>query len=190
MKAVLSMRRIAFWILFLTGVGFASEKPAYKEGESWGFRVKSTIAEVQGEYEVAFKDGKFESNDMQFLTSALYVTVHLDDPQKKWFEFPLVSGKKWSFQYQHRSAATGRLDRRNSEIEVVGPTPQVIKTPAGDFKVIELRRSDWFGGGRARFEITYFYSPETKSVVKLVADTDGPQGKTHSEMELIKYSTK
>ena len=185
MKAVVSMKSVALWILFLTGVALATEAPAYKDGEQWVFRVKST-GQADGEYQVTYKGGKFDSNDMQFLTSALFVTVHLADPQKKWFEFPLVAGKKWSFRYQHTSAATGRTDWRNSEIEVVGPVPQPVKTSAGEFKVIEVRRTDFFG--RARFDLIYFYSPETKSVVKLVADTDGPGGKTHSEMELTKYS--
>ena len=180
------MRSVAFWILFLTGVAFAAEKPTYKEGEQWVFKVKGTTAEFDGEYQVTYRGETFESNDMQFLTSAVFVTVHLADPQKKWFEFPLVAGKKWRFRYQHTSAATGRSDWRNSEVEVVGPVPQPVKTPAGGFKVIEVRRRDFFG--KARFDVSYFYSPETKSVVKLVADTDSPTGKMRSEMELIKYS--
>lgn len=185
MKTAPKTKIVAFVILFLTGVVFAAEAPTYNEGEQWLFRVKGA-GQADGEYQVTYKDGKFDSNDMQFLTSALFVTVYLADPQKKWFEFPLVAGKKWSFRYQHRGATTGRTDWRNSEVEVVGPVPQSVKTPAGEFKVIEVRRTDFFG--RARFDLTYFYSPETKSVVKLVADTDSPAGKTHAEMELTKYS--
>lgn len=186
MKTVPNTRMVAVAILFLTGVAFAAEKPTYKEGEQWVFKVKGTMAEFDGEYQVTYSDGKFQSNDMQFLTSAVFVTVYLADPQKKWLEFPLVAGKKWSFRYQHRGATTGRLNWRDSEVEVIGPVPQPVKTPAGEFKVIEVRRTDFFG--RARFDLSYFYSPETKSVVKLGVDTHSPEGKMHSEMELIKYS--
>jgi len=36
--------------------------------------------------------------------------------------------------------------------------------------------------------VVYFYSPETKSVVKLVTDVESRAGKQRFEMELDKYS--
>jgi len=61
-----------------------------------------------------------------------------------------------------------------------------MKTPAGSFDVIEIRRIDW--GGRTSYtDLTYYYSPETKSVVKLTADSERSSGTLHYEMELIKY---
>ncbi len=60
-----------------------------------------------------------------------------------------------------------------------------MKTPAGSFNVIKIRRDDWGGLGRA--DLTYYYSPETKSVVKLTADSESRSGVKRYEMELIKY---
>ena len=79
------------------------------------------------------------------------------------------------------------MEWRNSTAEVIGPTAQPLETPAGKFKAIEIRRTDL---GTARFDLTCFYSPDTKSVVKLVADVDSRGGKEHVEMELVKYSAR
>ncbi|MBI4527202.1 MAG: hypothetical protein HY695_25700 [Deltaproteobacteria bacterium] len=160
-----------------------AEAPVYKEGDSWVFRVKGS-GEFDGENQIAFKNGQFESSSAGFLGTAVLVTVNLNDPERKWFDFPLASGKKWSFRYSHRNRA-GKLEWRDSTAEVIGPTPQPLETAAGKVSAIEIRRADQ---GRARFVLTYFYSPDTKSVVKLVADVDSPGGKDHVELELIKYS--
>ena len=51
----------------------------------------------------------------------------------------------------------------------------------------KVRRTD-MGGDTS--ELIYFYSPETKSIVKLTIDSelsDANSGTVHYEMELIKY---
>ncbi len=75
----------------------------------------------------------------------------------------------------------------SAEAEVIGPVSQPVETPAGKFKVIEIRRTDY---SDSVVELIYFYSPETKSVVKLTIDlikTTRFEGKHRYEMELIKY---
>ncbi len=71
--------------------------------------------------------------------------------------------------------ANGRIIRR----------PVAVETPAGKFKVIKIRRTDY---ASATFQFTYFYSPETKSVVKLTSDlfVRGDLD-AHYEMELIEH---
>ncbi len=55
----------------------------------------------------------------------------------------------------------------SAEAEVIGPVTQPVETPAGKFKVFEIRRTDYSGSVG---ELIYFYSPRTKSVVKLTID--------------------
>jgi len=183
MKTILGTATIAVALIILTGVVAAAEAPVYKDGDSWVFRVKGS-GEFDGETQIAFKNGQFESSNAAFLGTALLVAVNLNDPEKKALEFPLASGKKWSYRYSHMNRG-GKMERRDATAEVIG-TPQPIETPAGKFNAIEIRRTD---KGRAQFTITYFYSTDTKSVVKLVADVYVPgAAQTRTEMELIKYS--
>jgi hypothetical protein len=71
-------------------------------------------------------------------------------------------------------------------VKVIGPTAQPIKTKAGEFKAVEIQRVETWG--RAERKSTYFYSPDTGSVVKLAADTVSPTTNVRVEMELIKFS--
>jgi len=163
------------------------------------FRVKSAATGISilipdGEYKVTYKDGKFESDDPSFLTRNLnlpYVSVDLNDPQTKDFEFPLTPGKKWSFHYRGEGRVTLSRRWRFVDAEIVRRVPQPLETRAGKFKVIEIRRTDW-GRRGARLDFTYFYSPETKSVIKLTADLISAQEETigHFESELVKYGHK
>lgn len=80
-----------------------------------------------------------------------------------------------------------------SEIDHAKP----VETPAGNFEVVEIRRitssssEPESGLEDPTIEIVYFYSPHTKSVVKLTAKlskvvTD-PTIPDYIEMELVKY---
>jgi len=166
--------------------------PVYKDGDSWVFRVKEKGYSAE-EYQITYNNGKFESDDPAFLRGEdipnqpsflPFATVYLNDPEKKWLDFPLVPGKKWSFRYPRNSYISGRPAWGFADAEVVGPVALQVKTPAGSFNVIKIRRTDTLSYSA---ELTYFYSPETKSVVKLTAKILGGSGR-HFEMELVKIS--
>jgi hypothetical protein len=67
-----------------------------------------------------------------------------------------------------------------------------VTTPAGSFKAYKLIRSErWFrtnlfkgSSARGRSTTTYFYSPETRSIVKSL-NVSGPETE---ETELIKFT--
>jgi len=180
------------------------QAPVYEEGDWWVYRAKEE-GKRPWNARVTYKDGKFESDNPTLLRgedmpgrriifgSAL---VYLNDPKNKGLEFPLVPGKKWSFRYRvpgNRAASPWAF----AEVEVIGPVAQPVKTPAGNFNVIEIQRTDWVG---YYTEITYFYSPESKSVVKITSVHESESGdfgfygggmyKTHAELELIAYGRK
>jgi ABC-type uncharacterized transport system substrate-binding protein len=90
--------------------------PVYRDGDWWDFRIK--IIDGNGAtkktevHRVTFRQGKFESVDPGFLTGGdsagtplflPFASVHLTDPARKWLDFPLIPGKKWSFRYKQTS---------------------------------------------------------------------------------------
>lgn len=70
-------------------------------------------------------------------------------------------------------------------VKVIGPTAQPIQTKAGRFHTVELQRIETWG--QIEVKSTYFYSPDAKSVVTLIADSTSPVGNTHRELELLSY---
>jgi len=99
--------------------------------------------------------------------------------------------KKWTFQYETTPAGLPRAQRRSVEVNVA--EMEQVTTPAGSFKAYKLVRSEsWSttgrgGGGRANTATTtYFYSPETRSIVKSSSLNDNNPGTV--ETELIKFT--
>jgi len=176
--------------------------PAYEEGDWWVFRTKRDYSNgtIRAEdHRVIFKNGKFESDNPAFLTGSPsagtpsflpFASVYLTDPRRKWLDFPLLAGRKWSFRYSRRagvSRASSSLSG-HADVDVIGRTAEPVKTPAGTFEAIEISRTDTLNGVG---HLTYFYSTETKSVVKLYAETAtgkwGPTVRHRFELELIAY---
>lgn len=147
------------------------QAPVYEEGDWWLYRV-SIDGRVQ-EHRIEYRNGKFESDDAMFLRGEAYgfwysnvlpwATVHLNDPQRQWVEFPIAVGNKWDARYQ---VGTGSFD---ADAEVIGRIPKLVETPAGRFAAAEISRLDQMIDHRPWGKLTYFYSPEAKSVVKLSA---------------------
>jgi len=138
------------------------QAPVYEEGDWWTFRV-TVEGTAPYNYHVAYRDGQFEDNDSVYGLGPPNTQVIYGRGQgHQELEFPLVPGKRWSFQKKARN--TSRLRTSVHRVEVVGANAEPLKTLAGEFNVIELRKS--FGGS----DVTYFYSPRTKSVVRIMAD--------------------
>jgi hypothetical protein len=170
--------------------------PVYKDGDWWVFRFKEK-GNPPVDYHVTYQNGKFESDDPDFLAGLDFpplVSVNLNDPQRRDFEFPLVTGKKWSFQYPLESLNLSRLGGRwrDAEAKIIGPVVQPVETQAGKFTVIEIRRSDTWETWRqsAEANLIYFYSPETKSVVKITGNQTDASLQSDYEIELINYGHK
>jgi hypothetical protein len=146
-------------------------------------------------HRLTYRNGNFESDDPSFLTGGdqpgtpiylPFASVYLTDPEKRWIDFPLIPGKTWSFRYRGSGAFFTNWvgvfpSWSHANAEVIGNLSHLIETPAGKFSVIEIRRTDQ---GEDRLELKYFYSPQTKSVVKLRGETPGYNA---YELELIAY---
>jgi putative ABC transport system substrate-binding protein len=179
----------------------AVKAPLYQEGDWWLFRIKTLYPGGRSEVEdhrVTFKGGKFESEHPSFLTGGdlagtpsflPFASVFLNDPTRKWLDFPLLPGKSWRFSYPSASYTRSRRRWTLAVAEVIGKASKPIQTTAGAFEAIEISRHDQLNP--AAFS-TYFYSPQTKSVVKLKAEidlTDPRSSGRQFELELVAYGT-
>ena len=116
------------------------------------------------------------------------------------FNFPLIPGKQWTFRYSRSDFGFPASDTDRpteqydgkvaAEVRITEPNSKIVKTTAGQFDAIEIRRSEQ----TLSTETTYYYSPNTKSVVKLTVDLPDARAKgeliDRIELELIKYGHK
>jgi hypothetical protein len=102
--------------------------------------------------------------------------------------FPLFAGKKWQYPYEQQSRGT---KHRTVHIHAVGR--ENIETPAGKFNAFRLEKQiSWPIASALRgtkvetVKAVYFYSPETKSIIKYNSEADdGAQ----RDIELIKFGS-
>ena len=168
--------------------GPSVEAPIYHRNDRWVFRAtKENNSPL--EFTVSPPVDQFDCEEAniaevchtQLFDESLWTTINYERPKIKSLDFPLVPGKTWSYAY----GGNGYIYLRDAQVLVVGPTLQPVRTAAGEFSAIEIRRIEtWRNGERTT---AYFYSPETKSVVKLHADAFGLDGDRHYEMELLRY---
>ena len=172
--------------------------PRYKEGDFWHFRAAESDyrtppkPSIHGDYEVVFSGGrlrvfKLTGNQRQAVLGAEAGSIRRllgtfrDDVEL--LRFPLFVGQKWTNTYLN---AQGEL--RNVENHVA--TVEKVTTPAGTFQAFRIERRDEAAEKGNPAVLTYFYSPETGSVVKITYQgfsPKGPGGKR--EVELIKFGS-
>jgi hypothetical protein len=200
---------LAAAIFWSTAILFAQEQapaPSFKEGDTWQFNIsrKGQIAQSteqnDGVYELSFSQGAIKlyqidgskKNEITIQpdgpTQALLRLVGKSD-QRQHLKFPLSAGQKWTYEYVTRPPGSKFDQRRSAEVNVVGM--EQVTTPAATFKAYKLIRSEsWtvgsLRGQRGGSTTTYFYSPETRSIVKSSNVSENNPGTV--ETELIKFT--
>jgi hypothetical protein len=169
----------ALIVLFLLPtISFGQEKaeqPVYKDSEFWHYRVErknfqSSVSDrTDGDYEVRLingeprvyalvggeKKGEVSGQSVEALKRRLG-----NKDERENLLFPLFVGKKWKTAYQE----LGKVTLRHS-VETEVTAFEEVTTPAGVFKAFKLQRVDDNGYNNANHS-TYFYSPETRSIIK------------------------
>lgn len=199
----------AFAIVWSTAVVFAQDQataPSFKEGDTWQFNIvrKGGIASStefnEGIYELSFTQGKVklfevsgnQKNEIEVKpdgpTRSLLTLVGKSE-QSATLKFPFSVGQKWTYDYVTRPAGQTRDQKRSVEVNVAGV--EQVTTLGGSFKAYKLVRTEsWSAGKRGNRQggqtVTYFYSPDTRSVVKLSSESEGSGAST--ETELIKFT--
>jgi hypothetical protein len=186
-------------------LGQRAEAPTYRQGDFWIFKVdrslpkggSSTIDEIQkgGEFVVRPRMGKVEvlrlTEGKQVPVSRPKVlplmlpTPGLLQREDKFYDFPLFVGKKWEGKIK------GSFRVSNNEVTGL----ETITTPAGTFQAYKIERiiaqEVMRAGDAKRWWFTSYYSPETRSLVKLNYEFNtivkGVREKI--DVELIKFGT-
>ncbi|MBI2987577.1 MAG: hypothetical protein HYY45_12500 [Deltaproteobacteria bacterium] len=170
----------------------------YKEGDFWHFRaVESSFTttptpSVHGDYEVVFSGGRLQvfkltGNQRQGVLGGEAGSIRrLLGRTRDDFEllrFPLFVGQGWSNSYL---TVQGAL--RNVENHVA--TVEKVTTPAGTFQAFKIERRDEAAEKGNPAVLTYFFSPETGSLVKYTFQSLSPRGPGGKrEIELIKFGS-
>ena len=165
--------------------GHRVEAPVYQEGQFWEFTVgeydystKSSVF-LNGDYKVFFSNGQFKISDGGQVSARgagiLMAMVNKDDNRGGDFRggnfltFPLVLGeKKDPYEYITTRIGLPYQVRATAEIKVVGF--EEITVPAGKFRAVRIERDDkiWWRVGEPGYrKTTYFYSPLTKTIIRL-----------------------
>lgn len=172
-------------------------KPSYKNGETWTYTVKeggtigSSSRALNGTYEVSIADGKMKvaalnGSEKENLepSPAPLIAMLTFGPN---LDFPLTVSKQWTRDYKGTYVGSSKQMSRKITYEVKGI--EQVTTPAGTYRAFKLE-SDDRAGQRDYFTTTYWYSPETRSIVK--SKFDGSAGGQHTglqrEIELTKIT--
>ena len=182
--------------------------PIYQQGDFWLFRVSEkemlpqSTAALNGIYEVIFLEGQFrvrrpgrEAFQGRQEIGELLALIGNPSDELQYLQFPLAVGKKWKANYQITFRGANRAVNRTGDSSVTGM--EAVTTPAGTFRSFKIERQDTGGAGAPgvnppRMVSTYYYSPETRCVVKYSLEiydrTGGSLGKR--EIELVKFGSK
>jgi hypothetical protein len=192
-------------LALVTSAAFSQDQapaPNYRDGDSWQFRVtekgstSSSTRSLDGDYRLFFKGdeiriarvGQEKSQSKQNFGQLKRLLAIADD--EKFLQFPLAVKSKWSAEYQSETNS-GVARAVHADMNVAGY--EEVMTSAGKFMAFKIERYETFrSGGRGKNssahlshnQHVYFYSPETRSIVKL--HREDSDGETH-DFELINF---
>jgi hypothetical protein len=192
-------------VCFVSGTLYSQDQvsaPVFKDGDTWLFNIArettaTSTASTHGTYEVKFEQGKlrlFSINGDQ----REEMTISPDGPsqglllllgrseQRPVLKFPFSVGQKWSYDYEITPTGERRRRRRSVEVDVAGI--ESVNTSAGSFKAYKLLVNEsWSTGSNVGGTTsTYFYSPDTGSMIK--RSTQNARNPATVETELIKFT--
>jgi hypothetical protein len=205
---LLSVLAAIFWSAAILFAQEQAPAPSFKEGDAWQFnitrkgQIASSTEQPEGLYELSISQGAVKIYRIEG-SQKNEITVQPDGPtqallrligksdQRRDLKFPLSVGQKWTYEYVIRTLNTKHDQRRSAEVNVAGM--EQVTTPAATFKAYKLIKSEsWStsgakGPGRVNNSTTtYFYSPETGSIVKNSSANENNPGTI--ETELIKFT--
>jgi len=115
-------------------------------------------------------------------------------------KFPLTPGKQWTYEYETKRAAGGTV-RFEMSARVAGW--EDIAVPAGTFRAMRIEHDGYWsreadfategrsGSVRGRYQVTYWYAPAAKAIVKSTLRDHKPTGGglwTYFQEELVELS--
>ena len=177
--------------------GQEAQAPVYKEGECWVFRslsknyqgyVSGVLAmPVNGDHKICFLDGEFfeleGARKSQISTGSVWNNI-LYMRQNLHLKFPLIVGQKRTEEFETRIRGTNQRQKGTAESSILGI--EDITSTAGAYQTFKIETNHWCGG-KSCGRYIYFYSPQTKSVVKY--NYQATLGSTATwEVDLVQFS--
>jgi hypothetical protein len=185
-----------------------AETPVFQEGDTWQFKVtdkgfqESSSVSVRT-YEITYTNGDFQTyvfrakrkqtvgSDAQRDHLLSLLGKAEAEARKAYLQFPLFVGKEWRVQYYIKPRSRKLLMGGNVSVTKM----EDVSTPAGNFRTFKIEREDngmvAIGVGDLwnwSFKSTSYYSPETRSIVRLQWETTGDARPQTREVELIAFS--
>ena len=177
-----------------------AQVPSLKDGDFWQFKVtvlnkslgSSSNLLDDGIYEVSYSSGQFGvfklSGDQkeelaQNQTGGLLSLIGRRNNRD--LKFPLTIGQKWDYQYERAAAGSRKSYQSSVTLEVSGAEQMTIG--AGSFRTFKVEKDDR-SAPQGFWTTVSYYSPETKSVVKQLFDSQSGTGVGYKrELELVKF---
>jgi hypothetical protein len=203
MKKELISLGIAIALLLSAAIVRAQDEaqaPSFKNGDFWQFKVTVSNKSVgsssnlldDGTYEVSFSSGQFgvfklngdqkeelAKNQTGGILSLIGRTSNRD------LKFPLTVGQKWDYRYERAAVGARKSFESHVTIEVSGT--EQMTTGAGTLRTFKLEKDDR-SGPKSFWTTVSYYSPETKSFVKQLFDSQSGTGVGYMrEIELLKF---
>jgi len=140
------------------------------------------------EFEFTEGEKSFSDSDKTYQVREIKRMLPVRQGTLQYLEFPLLVGKKWSGSYRSRVRG-GSPSLNTYQMENLVTALQQVTTQAGSFSAFKIERQVWRRAWRA--SLSYFYSPQTKSIVKWSRHEEDSQGKIccRREIELIKFGS-
>jgi len=198
-----SLAIVAIFLLAAFNV-FSQEAPTpdFQEKDFWQFKaVEQSVGGISrsnpfdGIYEVLYVQGNFKtfrmtSNGREPADRAArgpLLALVGQSPVVKDLKFPFSVGQKWDYSYEFTVIGARKPFLRTVEISVTGV--EQVSTPAGSFNAFKLEKEETFKLGEHPWVGTFYYSPDTKSIVKYSFDATQIGAGTKREIELIKFGS-
>jgi len=177
-----------------------AQAPNFKNGDFWNFKVTVLSKSVgsssnlldDGIYEVSFSSGQFEvfklngDQKEEFAKNQTGGILSLiGRKNNRDLKFPLSVGQKWDYQYERGAVGARKSFESQVTIEVSGT--QQMTTGAGTFRTFKVEKDDR-SGPKSFWTTVSYYSPESKSFVKQLFDSQSGAGVGYMrEIELLKF---
>ena len=184
------MKRMIFLgclVLFSSTMLSAQERieaPVWKMGEKWTFRYDTGgewTVEIVGEEKDFYVDsstrtegrliGKYKRfYDKKTLNCVEIIKDGKESKQerdmlKKYFDFPLYTGKNWTYRFGGLSSSPGRDIDLLAELSAVNF--EDIEVPAGKFRAIKVKNKTSVLGTNSSGVLHYWWSHDAKAAVKV-----------------------
>jgi hypothetical protein len=196
-------------VFLLAASGLAQEqleRPPYREGEFWQFKYRSwgwpllssdSTQLIDGVYELVYSQNQFKTfylgpKGREELSPPNAKIMYLMDPGRD-FQFPLTPGKQWSYEYKQLvwlgAGAGTHTETWYRTVQLNVQRRESVTTEAGTFSAFKVVKSDRRNGSSGAAVTTYYFSPETRSVVRMFGTElgDTARSRGHIEIVLIKH---